>query len=102
MSGWWFGASVGARPTLFLLAQIDIVLDFHVLAVLVAGAAAPSPNPLPPGERAIDNPRGAVVTPAGSGSIVAEEDDAPKADLRHAGGASTTLGSLGTVFCILE
>ena len=32
VSGLRFGSRVGARPTLFLLAQIDIVLEFHVLA----------------------------------------------------------------------
>ncbi len=89
-----FVVRVACRSTanaVFCLTQIDIVLDFHVLAALVVGAAALSPNPLPPGERAIDDPRGAVVTPAGSGSIVAER--------RYARGASTTLGSLGTIFC---
>ena len=43
----WFGLRVGARPTLFLLAQKDIVQDFHVLAALVTGAFDPLTQPSP-------------------------------------------------------
>lgn len=48
----WFGLRAGARPTLFLLAQKDIVLGFRVLA---------GSRPMIPGQRE----HGAVVTPAG-------------------------------------
>ncbi|MYC34710.1 MAG: LPXTG cell wall anchor domain-containing protein [Chloroflexi bacterium] len=67
-----FGAIVGARPTLFLLAQKVCVLDFHVLAAFQDERKPPHPNPLPRGEKELCSPRGAVVTPAGSGSLVGE------------------------------
>ena len=85
----WFGLRVGARPTLFfLLAQKNIVRGFRVLA---------GSRPMIPGQRE----HGAVVTPAGFRELGRGKDGPPKADLRPAGVGSTTLGSLGTVFCCL-